>query len=342
MVSDGYGWERLKRGRASTSFWRHVFLAFRDGVGQGYVGRESWGWMHYTFMVAFIGTSLIFVNKDIDDFLSLFGLRSYFYYGDFYRVFKAAMDTFFALIIVGAAAAGIRRALIKPSVLAPNQSPVIKHNFENYTGYWLPLTLLLPLTGLLLEGARINATQPKFTEWAYIGRNIARIEGALGAGVTFHRWLWLVHVLLVYGLLFCRPFTKLRHFLIAPVNLFFRNLGQRGRLMPIKDFESAETFGVSQIEQYTWKQLLDMGACLECGRCTINCPTANTGNALNPKFLVISQREHLLDKAPYLLAARAADAALTVTARSRMQANRQIVLRKPTTQRGRLNTMART
>ncbi len=159
---------------------------------------------------------------------------------------------------------------------------------------------------MLLEGARINAAQPKFTEWAYIGRNIASVEGTLGAGATFHRWLWLVHVLLVYGLLFCLPFTKLRHFLIAPINLFYRNLGQRGRLMPIKDFENAETFGVSQVEQYTWKQLLDMGACLECGRCTINCPTVNTGKVLNPKFLVISQREHLLDKAPFLLAARAA------------------------------------
>ena len=167
------------------------------------------------------------------------------------------MDTFFALIIIGAADAGLRRGLIKPSLLAPSQSAVVKRNFGNYGGYWLPLVLLLlvPLTGLLLEGARINAAQPKFTEWAYLGRNTARIEGAFGAGMTFHRWLWLVHVLLVYALLFCLPFTKLRHFLIAPVNLFFRNLGQRGRLTPIEDFESAETFGVSQIEQYTWNQL---------------------------------------------------------------------------------------
>ena len=49
-----------------------------------------------------------------------------------------------------------------------------------------------------------------------------------------------------------------------------------------------------------------MASCLECGRCTINCPTVNTGKALNPKFLVIEQREHLLDKAPTLLASRAA------------------------------------
>jgi Fe-S oxidoreductase len=138
-----------------------------------------------------------------------------------------------------------------------------------------------------------------------VGRRLGKIEGALGAGPTYHRWLWLVHVLLVYGLLFAFPFSKIRHFLLAPVNLFFRNLRPRGRLQPIKDFENAETFGVSQVEQYTWKQLLDMSTCLECGRCTINCPTATTDKALNPKNLVITQREHLLAKAPFLLAARA-------------------------------------
>jgi hypothetical protein len=46
---DGIGWcgsGCLKRGPASTNFGSALFLAFRDGVGQGYVGRESWGWMH--------------------------------------------------------------------------------------------------------------------------------------------------------------------------------------------------------------------------------------------------------------------------------------------------------
>jgi Fe-S oxidoreductase len=48
--------------------------------------------------------------------------------------------------------------------------------------------------------------------------------------------------------------------------------------------------------------LLDIASCLECGRCTINCPTVSTGKTLNPKSLVIAQRERLLDKAPTLLA----------------------------------------
>jgi Fe-S oxidoreductase len=312
----GLGWyRRIRLGVAENRLDRiprRVFLSLRDALGQGYVTRESWGWMHYSFYVGFvgllIGTTIVAINSDVRDLVEVFGLKLYFYYGDFYLVFKAAMDTFFLILIAGILAEGARRRIRNPSTLNQPPAEKVNDNLENHLGYWFPMTMLVlvALTGLMLEGARINATHPKFTEWAYIGRTIGRIEGALGAGATYHRYLWLTHLLLVYVLLACFAFTKLRHLVFGPVNLFFRNLGPRGRLAPIKDFETAETFGVSQIEQYTWKQLLDMSACLECGRCTINCPTVNTGKTLNPKFLVIEQREHLLQKAPFLLAAAAA------------------------------------
>ncbi|HYA34766.1 MAG TPA: heterodisulfide reductase-related iron-sulfur binding cluster [Candidatus Binataceae bacterium] len=291
---------------------RRLMLAIREAIGQGNIVRESWGWSHYAFYVAFIGlaigTTIVLVNSDVREAAKLVGLELYFYYGRFYLVFKAAMDTFFLVLIAGVLYEFGRRLVTKPTVLnSPPQEKVID-NFENRLGYEVPMTLMLlvAITGLLLEGARINAEHPDFTEWAYVGRVIAAMLGAIGAGAGFHRFMWATHVLLVYALLFCFPFTKLRHFVFGPLNIFFRNLNPRGRLAPIKDFETAESFGVSQIEQYTWKQLHDMSSCLECGRCTINCPTVNTGKTLNPKYLVIEQREHLLQKTPFLLAAKAA------------------------------------
>jgi Fe-S oxidoreductase len=309
-----YWYRRIALGAGEDRFdqlTRRAGLAARDALGQGFVVRENWGWMHYCFYTAFIGlfigTTIVLINSDLRDIAGLFGFNLYFYYGTFYLLFKAFMDTFFLMLIGGVLAAAARRFLRQPRLLASPPADKMLDSLENYLGYWYPLLMLVlvAITGLMLEGARINATHPAFTEWAYVGRRLGRVEGALGAGPMFHRGLWLVHVLLVYGLLFAFPFSKLRHFLLAPINLFFRNLRPRGRLAPIKDFENAETFGVSQVEQYTWKQLLDMSACLECGRCTINCPTATTEKALNPKNLVITQREHLLAKAPFLLAARA-------------------------------------
>ncbi len=306
-----YWYQRITIGRSESRFDRpllRAWLMLRDAVGQGYVVRETWGWMHYAFYVGFvglfIGTTIVVINSDVRALARLFGFDLYFYFGQFYLFFKAAMDTFFTISIVGVLAAGFRRAIERPWLLSRPSSEKLLNNMENRLGYWYPLLMLVLVvaTGLMLEGARINATRPPFEEWAYLGRSLGRLEGALGAGGAFHRWLWLTHMLLVYALLFAFPFSKLRHFVIAPANLFFRNLGPRGRLQPITNFEQAESFGVGRIEQYSWKQLLDMAACLECGRCMINCPTATTGKALNPKYLVIEQREHLLAMAPALLA----------------------------------------
>jgi Fe-S oxidoreductase/nitrate reductase gamma subunit len=298
---------------------RRLVLALRDSFGQGVVIRETWGWMHYSFYVAFvglfIGTVIVLINDPslgpitpVQMVLKKLGIPVFFYYGDFYLVYKAAMDTFFLLLILGVLAEGTRRAFRRPAILSAPPPDKVIDNLENRLGYEIPMLMmvLVAITGLMLEGARINAHHPDFTEWAYIGRQVAKIEGAFGAGVLYHRGLWIIHVILVFGLLFCFPFSKLRHLFFAPTNLFFRNLKPRGRLAPIKDFENAETFGVSQVEQYGWKTLLDMASCLECGRCTINCPTVNTGKTLNPKFLVVEQREHLLDKAPFLIAQKAA------------------------------------
>jgi len=298
---------------------RRLILALRDSFGQGVVIRETWGWMHYAFYVAFvglfIGTVIVLINDPslgpitpVQLVLKKFGIPVFFYYGDFYLIYKAAMDTFFLLLIMGVLAEGARRAFRRPSLLSPPPPEKVIDNLENRLGYEVPMLMmvLVAITGLMLEGARINAQHPDFTEWAYLGRQLAKIEGAIGAGAMYHRWLWIIHVILVFGLLFCFPFSKLRHLFFAPINLFFRNLNPRGRLAPIKDFETAETFGVSQVEQYGWKTLLDMASCLECGRCTINCPTVNTGKTLNPKYLVVEQREHLLSKAPFLIAQKAA------------------------------------
>ena len=60
--------------------------------------------------------------------------------------------------------------------------------------------------------------------------------------------------------------------------------------------EEAESFGVEKIEQFSRKQLLDLYACVECGRCTEVCPASNTGKALSPMHLITKLRDHLTDK----------------------------------------------
>ncbi|MCS0639474.1 (Fe-S)-binding protein, partial [Streptomyces sp. LP05-1] len=71
------------------------------------------------------------------------------------------------------------------------------------------------------------------------------------------------------------------------------------------DFEDPgedDVYGVSQIEHFSWKGILDFSTCTECGRCQSQCPAWNTGKPLSPKLLIMSLRDHAHAKAPYLQA----------------------------------------
>jgi len=75
-----------------------------------------------------------------------------------------------------------------------------------------------------------------------------------------------------------------------------------GKQIDFTDPGDDDVFGVSQVEQFSWKGLLDFSTCTECGRCQSQCPAWNTGKPLSPKLLIMSLRDHAHAKAPYLLA----------------------------------------
>ncbi|MEV5436590.1 (Fe-S)-binding protein [Streptomyces sp. NPDC052682] len=75
-----------------------------------------------------------------------------------------------------------------------------------------------------------------------------------------------------------------------------------GKPIDFADPGEDDVFGVSQVEHFSWKGLLDFSTCTECGRCQSQCPAWNTGKPLSPKLLIMSLRDHAHAKAPYLLA----------------------------------------
>ena len=109
-------------------------------------------------------------------------------------------------------------------------------------------------------------------------------------------------------------YSKHLHIVVAPLNVMFsRRPNALGPLEPMRcngkvlDFEEADpdtdVFGLGKIEDFTWKGMLDMGTCTECGRCQSQCPAWVTGKPLSPKQVILDLRDHAFAKAPYLLAA---------------------------------------
>ena len=137
-------------------------------------------------------------------------------------------------------------------------------------------------SGFLVEGARIAIMGPEYSKFSPIGGIISHFFPA-SAGVL--NAIWQIHFIIVLLLIAYIPYSKMFHLITAPLNLYFRNLKPKGYIRT-DDLEEMEEFGVNNAEQFTWKQLLDLDACVRCGRCADNCPANLTGKPLNPKEVI--------------------------------------------------------
>ena len=63
--------------------------------------------------------------------------------------------------------------------------------------------------------------------------------------------------------------------------------------MDMENVDDDTVFGVGEIGDFTWKQMLDFATCTECGRCQSACPAWTTGKPLSPKLLIMAARQHV-------------------------------------------------
>jgi Fe-S oxidoreductase/nitrate reductase gamma subunit len=167
-------------------------------------------------------------------------------------------------------------------------------------------------TGLTVESLRLSVIGKDIHAWAPLGRIFASLFDTAGMSTATKGFLAMVffriHFFLVLGFIAYIPFSKLFHIVSSPLNMIFRSLKPKGALsyMDLED-EEAESFGVAKIQEFTWKQLLDLDACTRCGRCQDHCPAHLTEKPLSPKNIILDLKEHLhqrqkkTDEAPALV-----------------------------------------
>ena len=113
-----------------------------------------------------------------------------------------------------------------------------------------------------------------------------------------HRVTWWFHLAVSFGFIAWLPYTKMLHVLTGPLNIYAANLDPIGASLKNIDFESAASFGVNSLDAFTWKDLLDLDACTECGRCTSVCPANTVGKELSPRDVIIHLR-NLMHERPH-------------------------------------------
>ncbi|WP_420491072.1 (Fe-S)-binding protein [Neobacillus vireti] len=161
------------------------------------------------------------------------------------------------------------------------------------------LTTLVLSIFLSLSFEHIWLGQEGFLPYAPISSTIAGWFSGLSreaGGVGFYVFWWL-HLITLLSFAVYVPQSKHAHVLFAPVNVYLRDTKPVGKLTSINfEDESLETYGVGKIEDFRQNQLIDLYACVECGRCTSMCPASVTGKTLSPMELMKKMRDHLTEK----------------------------------------------
>lgn len=215
--------------------------------------------------------------------------------GNIYLFIK---DTFALLVIIGIVLAAYRRWITRPARLERSWDAALCLIFI----FFLMVTDLSIMAGRIGSGLSLESTGL----WTPAALTISKALAGSGFTEAGFRVLyqvgWWGHLVFLLGFLIYLPLSKHFHIITAVPNVFFRSLAPRGALTKLNlEDESAETFGVSKVEEFTWKQCFDFYACTECGRCSDNCPAYLSDKPLHPKMMTVNLRHHLLAKAPYLL-----------------------------------------
>ncbi|MHB8086178.1 MAG: heterodisulfide reductase-related iron-sulfur binding cluster [Dehalococcoidia bacterium] len=272
------------------------------------------GIMHF---LIFIGCVLLFIGAGLD-FLNHYVFQPFnaaFIHGPVYIYLGGLWNIGGVMVLVGLVLAFVRRYIQKPKRL----------NTVFDDGVALALILIVVVTGFFLQGFRMIAavpdnlglTQPEYfvhPEWGqarFVGFWIAGMFANLpdATRLLWYQFLWYFHVIITVGsvLYIILSWEKLTHILISPANVLFKTSRPKGALSLV-DLENAETYGVGRIQDFTWKQLFDLDACTNCGRCQDRCPAYLTDKPLSPRKIVQDLKTHWLEQAPSLLAAKKAAA----------------------------------
>ncbi len=234
-------------------------------------------------------------------------------------------DVFILLVLIGLAIFAVIRLRTQPA-----KQGRYSRFFGSHTGAaWLVLFMIFNVIWTLWvsRAAQFNVSEYTLEEGEYLQAFPFHASGGAFAtewlagilyplGLAANEWIetffLLLNLAIVFGFLVLVLYSKHLHIFLAPINVGAkRQPNALGPLLPMYsgtekiDFEDPADdaiFGRGRIDDFTWKGMLDMATCTECGRCQSQCPAWNTGKPLSPKLMIMDLRDHMFASAPYLLA----------------------------------------
>lgn len=292
------GQEEDRSGKAGTRFMNVLSIAF----GQKKLLREPVaGFMHFFIFWGF----LILLTAILEGILQGFSENlSLSFLGPLYSPLVFLQDSFGLLVIASVLFALYRRNIAK----------VKRLEFKTHSRLDANLILVLiffVMVSMLMQNA-LHIALEKSTGFDTLDSGARFFSSALaslcassspGTLSTLFQVFWWMHILIVLGFLNYLPYSKHLHIGSSFFNVYFSSQKPRGELTAIDlEAENITRFGAGDIEDLSWKQLLDGFTCTECGRCDSVCPANITGKPLSPRKIITDIRRRTMEKAPALVA----------------------------------------
>jgi len=302
---------KLNRTDRKAERWK---LMARVALGQSkMVVKPVAGFLHILVYVGFVIINLEVLEIILD---GIFGTHRLFapFLGSFYDFLIASFEFLALGVLVAVVIFYIRRNII-----------YIKRFRQNELNGWprsdanlILLIEVLLMSAFLTMNAADQVLQNRGVEH-YIHAGSFPVSSFItglfsswsdGSLIAYERFTWWFHILGIFAFLNYLPYSKHFHIILAFPNVWYSNLDKKGRLtnmaavtnevnlmmdpssVPI-EIDGPVKFGAKDIQDLTWKNLLDAYTCTECGRCTSECPANQTGKLLSPRAIMMKTRDRM-------------------------------------------------
>lgn len=266
--------------------------------------------LHLLVYVGFCIINIEMIEIIID---GLFGThRILAFLGDLYAILIGSFEILAFAVLSACLLFLVRRNILKIKRL--NQAEL--NNWPKTDANLILVTEVLLMSAFLLMNAAdyklqiLGAADYHTVGYFPISANLLSIlPDNINNLIVIERFCWWFHIIGVLAFLNYLPFSKHLHIILAFPNTYFSKLEPKGKFenMPSVTAEvksmldptippptgEVSRFGVKDVQDLTWKNLLDAYTCTECGRCTAACPANITGKLLSPRKIMMDTRDRL-------------------------------------------------
>ena len=287
---------------------------FRVALGQSkMVTRPLSATMHILVYVGFVLINIEVLEMLVDGAFNLH--RSFSFMGSFYNFLIGFFELLALGVFIGVVVFWLRRNVVKVKRFLNAEL----NGWPSFDANAILVAEMILMTCLMLMNAADQNLQMRGHEHYHpagsfpISGFIAPALNGLSDGtlIFIERFCWWLHIIGILAFLNYLPYSKHLHIVLAFPNTYYSNLKAKGEFttldsvtdVVVPNFDPAyqaktdpnnpQRFGVKDVQDLTWKNLMDAYSCTECGRCTSSCPQNMTGKALSPRKIMMDTRDRL-------------------------------------------------